>query len=286
MWAELLNPKLFVPDWCVESQKSIVGLPWRAGRTIVRTILPWRMWRGIRMTHPVRWGRLCAYLAFLLACLYVVFAISLGLYCVQETNYMTRSYALNWGAATSSATPWQVFVHACATPLSTKPTATITLGGRPGAVGAAPPITFSLNSPSGRIFDLFMSIRAPVLLLLAIPLCCALAFAALPISRRRAKVRWIHLARAMLYCYGLVWIAVVVSLIAATWRPYAVGWTFPQFIAGLFWLASPVLLIVFWWCAATLYLRMQHGFFVALSVSIIGVLTPVALTGSVWVLSD
>src|SRR5688500_9379942 len=54
-WAELLNPKLFVPDWCVESQKGLAALPVRAVRTLTRTITPWRMWREIRMTHPVRW---------------------------------------------------------------------------------------------------------------------------------------------------------------------------------------------------------------------------------------
>lgn len=120
----------------------------------------------------------------------------------------------------------------------------------------------------------------PMVLVAVIPLSCTVAFAALPISRRRAKVRWAHLVRAMLYSYAFVWIAAWLSLIAGVWDSRAL-----DTITSLYWMAAPLLLISFWWCAARFYLRMSHGLAVAISVTVIGILLPTAVGGAIWVLT-
>jgi hypothetical protein len=283
-WADLLNPRLAIPEWCVESQKSMLAFPLRALRTLFRTITPWRMWRDLHMTHPPQWRRVAAYFLLLALVLYIAAAISLGFRCVADLNiYRTgQIFGGNPAAITATATPFHVFLHGCIAPLSSKPIATANIGGRTitqnGTTLTFGAATWMLPSPRSYVLQVLDRSWPVAIVALAMPLCCAMAFAALPISRKRAKVRSVHILRAMAYSYALVWIAAVLWLFAG-WRSSPMV----SAIAALYTAASPLLFISFWWSTARLYLRMQHGLAVALSVTIIGMLLPITIAGAIWV---
>ena len=255
-----------------------------------RTVTPWRMWRDIRMTHPVRWGRIVAYFVLLALALYVMAAISLGMRCVADLD-MTLKGAFFGGnpvKIATTATRWQAFLHGSLTPYSTRPIATVTMGGSTVTQGGTTltfgAATWTLGSPRTYVSGMIEHQWPIAAVAVAIPLSCALAFAALPISRKRAKVRWVHVPRAMAYAYGLVWIAASLFMLAS-WHIVSprVGIGFLGMIAFIYVMTSPIVLIAFWWATARLYLRMQHGLAVAVSVTLIGMLLPVTVAGAIWI---
>ncbi len=106
-----------------------------------------------------------------------------------------------------------------------------------------------------------------------------LAFVLLPISRRRAKVRWGHLARVA--CYGLVVPSVIV---ACMFGCVAVGYAVTGAQTGSSWVAHVlgrfglVLGVIVWWAAAIrCYLQIPHGWAVASILSILVFLVLVAI---------
>ncbi len=61
-WGELLNPCLKTPEWSYEHGHR---RPWRClVRTSLKTLRPDRLWRDLKMTHPIR-GRRLILLSFL-----------------------------------------------------------------------------------------------------------------------------------------------------------------------------------------------------------------------------
>ncbi len=109
-----------------------------------------------------------------------------------------------------------------------------------------------------------------------------LAFVLLPISRRRSKVRWGHLARVT--CYGMVVpAAIVTSMLGGVVVGYAVNTAQP----GLSWVGhilgryGMVLGILLWWVAAIRrYLHIPHGWAIA---PVFAVLVFVVLVGALYV---
>ena len=106
-----------------------------------------------------------------------------------------------------------------------------------------------------------------------------LAFVLLPISRRRAKVRWGHLARVA--CYGLVIPAAIVTCMLGC---VAVGYVDGGAQEASTWLAhvlgryGMVLGVIVWWAAAIrCYLHIPHGWAVASILSILAFLVLVAV---------
>jgi len=105
----------------------------------------------------------------------------------------------------------------------------------------------------------------------------------LPQSRRRAKVQWRHIVRVSLYSVFIPATIVYVAALAvgaglvSFWVEARVGaWIEPLAIFGP-WIA----LVVWWWSAISRYLRIPHGFAVALLLGILSFiicLTAVFLT--------
>ncbi len=117
------------------------------------------------------------------------------------------------------------------------------------------------------------------------PLTSALAFAALPWSRRRAKVRARHVARIAMHAMCVPFIALAFGAAGSIWSALL----HPPIVRGhaLHWLAIVVLVVgtLLWWRAAVDdYLRMEHPWAVAVSASIIGLLAPVSVLGALWVI--
>lgn len=103
----------------------------------------------------------------------------------------------------------------------------------------------------------------------------AATFVALPIVRRRAKVRWSHIHRAAVYALGIVPIIAVTcwlldSISASRFRasPWHIA---DRFIHGEVALL-PLFLLVWWWAASRQYLRLDRPVAVALSVAVVGTL--------------
>lgn len=72
-WGEVLNPALTVPRWSFEhARERFLN---HAGRTLVRGFVPTLLWRGMRMAHPVRVGRLTVLLLALIIGVHAVLAV-------------------------------------------------------------------------------------------------------------------------------------------------------------------------------------------------------------------
>ena len=109
-----------------------------------------------------------------------------------------------------------------------------------------------------------------------VPMCSVLTFGALPVTRRRAKVRTIHLVRCGAMAIAMSATVAAVLLVSAVvigslvFIPGAAVPAFPAIGLGF---------LVFWWRVAIReYLHMPHALAVAVSIVVVGVLgTPVIL---------
>jgi len=98
-------------------------------------------------------------------------------------------------------------------------------------------------------------------LIVAFPLSLVL----LPVSRRRAKVRWRHIARVSLYSVFAPW--TTLGLTHAAWAASILsGWPRldEEALIAISGAGTPVLLFCWWWAALRNYLRIPHAFFVTL----------------------
>jgi hypothetical protein len=289
-WCELLNPDLFPPKWCVEAKRSWWGFPWQTVRTTMRLFWPALVWRRVQMFHETRWRRLCAFLCLWMLVLAVLLMFSTGLAAWAHG----RAMIAGTGTTAPSRSAWGTFWHAASQPLSTSATTFVwSAPTGPGAnltsSGISPVRTVTMrgNSPREWLLNQIERVGPPLALLLAIPACAALAFAALPISRRRAKVRWSHIARVTLYLYGMALpLTILILLSHAIARVDAFTDLFIMPAIEALTLAAVVLfwpwMTLFWASAAGSYLRMEHRWPVALSVVVIGSLLPVAVCGAIW----
>jgi hypothetical protein len=262
-WRELLSPKFVLPPWCVEALRPVRWLPVQAAGTLVRSFRPWRFWSSLRMVHPSHFPRVAVYLGLVAAALYLAFALAHGLACWQawrEDASLGNMIPSTGGAA--------VFWQAAALPL-----ADWTVGSFTSPFG-----TWPYQTPWEAFTYIWDEACLAVLLLFAMHACCGLSFAALPVTRRRCKVRWSHIARVTLYGYVLALPALLLSVAAA---PRALemmpAGSLVVPAASLAWGLLPFVAVA-WWCAATSrYLRMPHAWGVGLSVVVIGALTPPAV---------
>ena len=104
-----------------------------------------------------------------------------------------------------------------------------------------------------------------------------LVFLALPVSMRRARVRWRHLGR--ITAYSLIWpILSVMAYEAVMLRHMDVVWGGARPLevwSAARWLVLGVLAL-WWFAAVSRYLRMRHALGVALALLTIGTLAGMA----------
>ncbi len=134
------------------------------------------------------------------------------------------------------------------------------------------------NSPNlSGVHNLSYTI-AGVALAFWVALTMPLAFVLLPISRRRAKVRWVHLARVA--CYGMVLpSAVVTVMLACVALGYAANGLQPAMhsVAHSLGRYGLMILTIGWWVAAIRrYLQIPHGWAVSPVLAILLILILVA----------
>lgn len=263
-WTDVLSPSVNPPRWSVEGARTWLGIPGTAVRTLAASLLaPW-FWGRFLMMQRVRRGRLVAYLGFLCVVLYASFAIAHGALMNRTVDW------LGGPVSVVSASPSSARLEAMALPFTAR---------SPGTVAYANGFTTPISSPR-ELFLWYWLEHLDVLVAGAIiPVATVAAFLFVPISRRRAKVKWDHLIRIAAYGYGPIALTIPVGM-----------WLFVEdrlpraFYEGLISPMLQVLLLAWvpfhlvWWTTAMWrYLRMSHVFPLAAALTAIGILTAVVL---------
>ncbi len=65
VWAEVLHPEKFEPQWCVEFAPGMRRIIQASASTFIRSFWPFGFWRALKMSMPIRWRRLVMYIAIL-----------------------------------------------------------------------------------------------------------------------------------------------------------------------------------------------------------------------------
>lgn len=289
-WADLLSEKLNPPSWCVEYARSWKALPIISLPTLLMMFLPWRFWSQLKMTHELRPRRLVGFGLVLVALLYVSVGVIQG---IAVSRVISPSVS-NWQRVFSTA-------YAVLLPLSSDPPSPYYVAtGWP--VGTLPtPLwftkrhfkrmgsdsNFSIALLTGNVdailsgtWTFWLGMRFLFTSLLMF-LCTPIWFVLLPISRRRAKVRWSHIVRITVYSLVLfVCLSIYALLRFGFLRDYwwaSAGPLYRELRHLVVWV-TPLLLLIWWSFAISRYLKMSHAWGVGLAIVVMGVLSGAALT--------
>jgi len=266
-WSDLLGAQR-LPGWSFEHARgirSLLSTLWVAWR-------PRRIWRLLRMDHPIRPARLLALALLLLLASHAVVATDgfVRAWMDGSLGPQQGTIMLGPGGAVTRAPPPTVTLEQRATyagwvALEPYRTHHLRFGGVVYATTPARVSPFAWFTP---LLLLFM----------------ALGFLTLPASLRRAKVRPAHIARILVYSLTLV------PLTWAMWwivRPDIQDWGGWYALAELSMLRPPgavailvaTLLATFWYwrVACREYLRLSHATGVAAALTIIGLLASMCL---------
>ena len=270
-WAEVLLPEKFEPSWCVEFAPGGRRILLACARTFLWSLRPWTFWRRMKMSQPIRWRRLIVYLLLLAATVYTTFALSQG---VLAWHWWWR-IRNDPDTVRSDVGGYTVFVQAAVLPFSDSPPGSYSEVW-PTRGGGLRGFSFSYRSPLYHARDRAAHEHAG-LFLGVIFITCPLVFVALPISRRRAKVRWSHVLRVTAYSTSYVALAVIIVMVSNT-AGLVTGRSFllSDSIALLESLTLVALcpgMLIWWAVAIRRYLRMEHAFGVAVAVGTTAFLT-------------
>ncbi len=267
-WRDVLIER--VPRWNNE-YGTWRAYPWRTMRTIGLTFRPWTFWSGLQMHHPIRPGRLLLYPVALAPFCYLLIAIATGLGLVFFMVHHAQS-----GLTVQFPQALYAVLHAVVLPFSDHAYDFLSYPqSRRRSGESAADISLLLLAPGVLSIILFACAHVSA----------AACFALLPLSRRKARVRWAHIGRAAVYGLGLIPVAIffflLIGLLALAgeliiggirdwwWNYYA-----PSGFAQLSGFCILFLLHVVWWSFATSrYMKMPHGWGVGLTVMVIPLLT-------------
>jgi hypothetical protein len=264
-----MSPRFGLPPWFVENDAARRWWPRQVLGTFVRTFNPFRFWSALEMSHPLRWRRMLVHAIVLAGVLYACFALAVGIAAWREWRVAARQ-------AVPSTTGMAVFAQAAALPLSPRSNGMHTHPRQGRAWPYTPPIWHAAA--------LLLGTWQIGMLVLVGHLAAGLSFAALPVSRRRARVRTRHVVRVSLYGIGLVVPALAAVLFAeATPRsPTLVGDILWRLFGGAAEVLLPAVLpleLAWWTLATSRYLKIPHALGVGLAAVTIG-----GLVGSAAVL--
>jgi hypothetical protein len=256
-WGEVLMPEKFEPPWCVEFTPRRRGIPRASVATVLRSVRPWAFWRRVKMSHRIRGMRLAAHILLLLAGLYVLFIVSQGARAWDQWWERTHDPTFS----TSDVGGMKLVIHAILLPFSDRSLGAVTYT-RLRRWPQRSPLIRSYWAPDE--FAASWTSYEPLLLFCGVFFAvCPLVFAALPVSRRRAKVRWGHIMRISAHGGSYLAIAVGFILVMGTLRRLEISpWWSRNVLAAL---EVPVAIVLcaalgLWWAAAIRrYLRMEHG---------------------------
>lgn len=246
-WSEVLTDRFRTPAWSFEhvywwrlpkSWFQVLATSWR----------PWFFWRSLKMTHPIRRPRLWLFTAVTVFAMYIVL-------CASMATWVYIAYQNEPGIG-------QAVIETVLFPFSTGEAIT------PSSWRA---MRNYIPTPREVLTDQFADL---LLLVAACPILmwlCAAGFVTLPVSRRRAKVRWRHIARIAVYGWTLVVPAILFLLVsrALEHRDHEI---LMSLSAGCRWIGGGLTVVVVpltfvWWSLATgRYLKINHAWAVGLAV--------------------
>jgi len=308
-WAELLSPKIRPPRWCVEYGRWWAA-PWRTVLTLGIALWPPAFWRLLKMTQIFRPKRVAAYLLVPFLALYVAIALSQGWAAHRQLSAILRGAGSStsthpgWAVAQavvlpfSSKSPGTYSFQAGAAAKAFQFSPQLVQVNRATGV-----VTMRIPSPHQRIrtrfewatnlsfwevwpelllgnrgiegWRLHWQLLLLCFMLVTIhSLLCAVGFVLLPQSRRSARVKWSHIARITMYGFGFIVIMIVALGMTLAFRQTAIDTYAGMYTAARFLslLLIPGMLVIWWSCATTHYLKIPHGWGVGVALSLIAYL--------------
>ena len=245
-WRDILTEAL-LPSWCVEFS-SRRGLPRTLVETLGRSCSPWRFWSSVKMTHATRPRRLVVYVLFLTLSCYGILAATTGIFVYKNW----RDLFGPGGQATNTMWIGEAVVRSMVLPLSGEPLGIYTwkrLGRRSPYMAPREFLGNLWVAWSLLWYGAIVAVLGP------------LALIGLIASRRRAGIRPRHLVRAFVYSLG--WVPFVwASGMAVPARWLAVG----DYVLLL---VIPTFVLLWWHAVVRRYLRMEHSWVVAASVTVL-----------------
>ena len=259
-WRDLLSAKkIRMAEWCVEYAGNPSRLAVNSAKTLIRSLWPFDFWQQLELAHEIRPRRLVAYVALLTLSLYLILAGSHGIIVWHEVTAWSRTAvapAVMWPLTLT----WKDYLG-----LSLLPWRDVPLTGW-GATSV------SLWQAYGQ------NIVVGLGLMLGVHSSCGVAYVVLPVSRRVAKVRWIHIFRIVMYGMALIVLIAVLEIVGTvlvavgggTWPPLLVDVMVGVMIATGF--AFLPALFIWWSTASGRYLRMRYPWAIGASVTVMGIL--------------
>lgn len=292
-WGRVLQPDP-MPLWLFECRRGRRG---RSVRTLLRSLVPWRMWRNIRMTMPVQ-RRLWLYpfaLAFILALASAFIAVTIALPAVASqapidwkanAAGLLAIVVMPWSTEPVDATisrfspEWMSLQTNPLTPQS--PVAVHSSGAIISVRSMVPP-------PATLYEHIWGPVRPALEAMLAASLAAIATFVALPIVRTRARVRWPHVWRAGIYGLGivsavilLIWCVSTIAVLRSSGprqrlvaAPNIWAFALPHSISALRFF--PAALFIWWLAVSRHYLKLDRPAAVALAVTVVGLITGVVV---------
>ncbi len=279
VWAEVLHPEKFEPQWCIEYAPGRLGVLTGVIKTLGRSLWPWRFFSSLKMSHTVRPRRLALYLVFLLLMPGIAYVAEQTTVAVRVRYELTRP---SLGITSINHSYFAAVIEAVFKPTSSNSSGSYAVGtfvmpypppnGLHEAfeiIGAGGPRPY-MNAFVLSIDPTFAAWSLGVVISLLLPV----GFVLLPISRRRATVRWIHVGRVTAYGFiipsllaSAFFVCAVIAYLRLEWRNNA--------MAMAMWMnfLLPAPLLTIWWAAAIKrYLRMPHAWPVSILLALIALL--------------
>lgn len=264
-WRELIGTRKPLPRWSVE-QGVRFHLPWTALQTIVMAHRPGTFWRSIKPWHDIRPARLLFFILAMLAASYLVFAMLQAGLAARQVWDSPPAFAPQ---TTNAAI---VFLRVLINPFSSQ---------SPGTT-AYPFGTYPISPPVEYISHYWSTGLTLSIGLLVVQVLCAMGFAVLPQSRRKAKVKWSHIMRITLYGTAIPFVLFmlfamqVLAMVILVDAGY-LGMNFVGVFIGLYLLAVLPWLVAWWSFATGRYLQMNHPWGVGMAVVVMAILALVTL---------
>lgn len=280
-WAELLNDKFYRPRWNIEFvlRRRFFALALLA--TAVCSFVPWFFWSKLRMSHEMKWKRLAVYLLVLATIAWLMYITSNAV--IVRRDWLAADQNPNHTKMTRSlefATLYSFIL-----PNSSKPIFSYTYNYIPltSPTNQSAPLTIIYSSPVW-VKRVWRWNNDVTFLMTCFVLALPVTFLLLPVSRRRALVRWRHIARVFAYsllfpalvCLGIIIIAFrsYKNVVGYMYRPRLFYEELPRYLC----LVAIGLLAIWWWVAIRRYLRMDEAWKVSLSVIITSFLLATVMT--------
>jgi len=257
-WQDVLDPKRDRPRWCVEYAQSIREILGRSVLTFFMMLLPWKFWRQLKMSHEVKWIKLGLFFVCLVFVSYT-YAVLVG---NASILFIILTNGMNWYGANS-------YFEDLAFPILAHP------------------------YYSGELMRLLLQTNTAlfVISLLAFMTLLPIGFVLLPVSRRKAKVKLVHLLRIAIYGISIVFMPFLVIVFYVGFdivNQNVLGWilignlVLPGSQFFIYW--GPYPMIICWWAVATThYLKMPHGWAVSILLSIVVILSIALLIACLFI---